>query len=162
MYDEFITPFVKLWYIYIYLIDYQWDCPQFLKIFPKANKRHFTRYGRSVQSNRRHTGVWINDWRTRQKNGDSATKISRQRRHVKQKLVQSVKFLRHIISAEKEIQPDPDKIKAVKKLEKLQSAIELWRFLDMVHDYLKLNHLANYLAISDSVKKLLKKDHEFT
>ncbi|XP_018369319.1 PREDICTED: uncharacterized protein LOC108765221, partial [Trachymyrmex cornetzi] len=71
----------------------------------------------------------------------------------------SVKFLGHVISAEKGVQPDPDKVRAVKDMERPKSREELRRFLGMVHYHTKfLNHLADAIQ---PFRDLLKKNHEF-
>ncbi|XP_011879086.1 PREDICTED: uncharacterized protein K02A2.6-like [Vollenhovia emeryi] len=71
----------------------------------------------------------------------------------------SVKFLGHVISADKGVQPDPEKVTAVRELERPKSAVELRRFLGMVHYHLKfLGHLAD---IAQPLRDLLKKNQEY-
>lgn len=74
--------------------------------------------------------------------------------------ITSVRFLGHIISAEKEIQPDLDKIKTVEELERPKSVMKLHRFLGMVHYHLKF--ISHLVKVTQPLRVLLKKNHEFT
>lgn len=70
-----------------------------------------------------------------------------------------VKFLGYIISADRGVEPDLDKVKVITDMKRPTNAAELKRFLRMVHFQLKfIERLAD---ITKSLRELMKKNTVF-